>query len=134
MVLTQPGNTMPTQSHAHNKPRPANGTFSYDVTRLKSARYVCVRLGNPDLDFEIQNRTQNPKMYFTSEKCVLKVDFNKEIQIRISWISFLPFDWEIPKRICKTTLVNGGLLFANYACAYKKPLFLRTVFHFPIEQ
>ena len=35
------------------------------------------------------------------------------------WISFLPFDWEIRKRICKTILVNSGLLFAKYACACK---------------
>ena len=27
---------------------------------------------------------------------------------------FLPFHWEIRKRICKTILVNMGLLFANY--------------------
>ena len=38
---------------------------------------------------------------------------------RISWISFLPFDWEIRKRICKTVLVNSGFLVDNYACAYK---------------
>ena len=35
----------------------------------------------------------------------------KDIRIRISWISFLPFDWETRKRICKTTLLNSGLLF-----------------------
>ena len=50
---------------------------------------------------------------FTSEKSVLRVDSNREIQIRMSWISFLPFHWEIRKRICKTILVNMGLLFAN---------------------
>ena len=33
--------------------------------------------------------------------------------------SFLPFAWEIRKRIYKTMLVNSGLLFANYACACK---------------
>ena len=65
------------------------------------------------------NRTRNPKTDFTLEKSVLRVDFNLEIQIRISWISFLPFDWEIRKRICKTVLVNSGLLFANYVCACK---------------
>ena len=36
-----------------------------------------------------------------------------------SWISFLLFDWEIRKRICKTVSVNSGFLFANYACACK---------------
>ena len=69
------------------------------------------RLGNPD--FGLCNRTRNPKTDFASEKSVLMVDFNYEIQIRISWIRFLPFDWEIGKRICKTLLVNSGLLFAN---------------------
>ena len=32
---------------------------------------------------------------------------------------FLPFDWETRKRICKTTLLNSGLLFANYTCTCK---------------
>ena len=45
--------------------------------------------------------------------------FGFRFWIRISWISFLPFDWEIRKRICKTVLVNGGLPFANYACECK---------------
>ena len=68
-------------------------------------------------------------MDFTSEKSVLRVDFNSEIQFRISWISFLPFDWEIRTRICKTVLENSGLLFANYACACKTAVgLLRTVF------
>ena len=31
----------------------------------------------------------------------------------------MSFDWEIRKRICKTVLVNSGLLFTNYACACK---------------
>ena len=31
----------------------------------------------------------------------------------------LLFDWEIRKRICKTIIVNCGLLFANYARACK---------------
>ena len=51
------------------------------------------------------------------------VDFDYEIQIWILWISFLPFDWEIRKRICKSILVNSGLLFANYACACKTAVF-----------
>ena len=41
---------------------------------------------------------------------------------------FSSFDWEIPKRICKTILVNSGLPFANYACAFKSAVLLkRTV-------
>ena len=60
---------------------------------------ACVRLGNPDLDFEIQisdfaieceirkwiSPPRNPSSGWISI----------EIQIWISWISFLPFDWEI---------------------------------------
>ena len=48
-----------------------------------------------------------------------RVDFNQEIQSGFRGFLFLPFDWEIRKRICKTILVNSGLLFANYACACK---------------
>ena len=92
----------------------------------------CVRLGNPDFGF--CNRTRNPKTDFTSEKSVLRVDF----QIRISWSSVLPFDWEIRKRICKTILVNIGFLFTNYACACKtavlKDSFPNRFSDFPIEQ
>ena len=51
---------------------------------------------------------------------------------------FLPFDWEIRKRICKTILVNGGLLFANYACACEtavlKGSFSNPFSDFPIER
>ena len=89
-------------------------------------------MGNPDLDLDFRflcNRTRNPKTDFTTEKSVLRVDFNSGIQFRISWISFLPFDWEIRTRICKTVLENSGLLFANYACACKTAVgLLRTVF------
>ena len=48
----------------------------------------CVRLGNPDLDFEFRicNRTRNPKTDFIGE-------------ISIFGFSLLPFDWEIRKRI-----------------------------------
>ena len=46
-------------------------------------------------------------------------DFQWEIQIRISWISFLSFNWEIRKRICKTIPEKSGLRFANYASACK---------------
>ena len=61
------------------------------------------------------------KVAFVSEirVTVLRVDFNSEIQIRIVRIYFLPFDWEIGKRICKPIIVKSGLLFAaNCACAY----------------
>ena len=39
----------------------------------------------------MSNQTRNLKMDFTFEKPVLKLDF----KIRISWISYLPFDEEI---------------------------------------
>ena len=83
-----------------------------------------------DKDFWFCNRKRNPKTDFTSNKSVLMVDFDYEIQIWILWISFLPFDWEIRKRICKSILVNSGLLFANYACACKTAVF-QILFGFP---
>ena len=47
----------------------------------------------------------------------------------------LPFDWEIRQSICKTLLVNSGLLSANYACACKTAVlenyFLHSFFGFP---
>ena len=108
-----------------------------------SVVFGCVRLGNPDLDF------QNLNLDFPIER---------EIRKRISpprnpssgWISikksksgffgfpFLSFDWEIRKRICKTVLVNSGLLFTNYACACKTAVprdsFSNPFSDFPIEQ
>ena len=102
----------------------------------------CVQLGNPDLDF------QNLNLDFPIER---------EIRKRISpprnpssgWISikksksgffgflFLSFDWEIRKRICKTVLVNSGLLFTNYAWACRtavpKDSFSNPFSDFPIE-
>ena len=57
------------------------------------------------------------------------VDFDYEIQIWILWISCLPFDREIRKRICKTIVVNSGLLFANDACACKTAV-IQILFQF----
>ena len=70
---------------------------------------------------------QNPTTDFTSNKTVLREDFLTEIQIQISWISFLPFDWEIQKRIRKTILVNNSIFWLSM-CACARLLFLRTVF------
>ena len=60
------------------------------------------------------------------------------LQIRISWIFFSPFDWEIRKRICKTVVVNSGVLFVNYACACKtavlKDSFPSPFSVFPMER
>ena len=104
--------------------------------RLPSIGKPGVRFSTPDFGF--CNRTRNSFSDFTFEKSVLRVDFNLEIQIRISWISSLPFDWEIRKRICKTVLVNSGL-FLLITRARARPLFLRTVSFspfsdFPIER
>ena len=76
-------------------------------------------IGKPGVRFWILQ--SNAKFVF-----VLRVDFNLEIQIRISWISSLPFDWEIRKRICKTVLVKSGL-FSLIMRACARLLFLRTV-------
>ena len=104
--------------------------------RLPSIGKPGVRFSTPDFGF--CNRTRNSFSDFTFEKSVLRVDFNLEIQIRISWISSLPFDWEIRKRICKTVLVKSGL-FSLIMRARARPLFLRTVSFnpfsdFPIER
>ena len=40
---------------------------------------------------------------------------------------FIPFDWEIRKRICKTILETSGLLYAEYSYV-ARALFIRTVF------
>ena len=50
--------------------------------------------------FRIYNRTRNSK-----------TDFNAEISV--FGFSFLPFDWEIRKRIWKTVLKNSGLARAR---------------------
>ena len=57
-------------------------------------------------DFGFCNRTRNPKTDFTFEKSILKVDFSKEIQIRISWISFLTFDWKSKKGLVFFLLIT----------------------------
>ena len=80
-------------------------------------------------DFRFCNRKRNSKTDFTSNKSVLMVDFDYEIQIWILWISCLPFDREIRKRICKTIVVNSGLLFANDACACKTAV-IQILFQF----
>ena len=73
-------------------------------------------MGNPDLNFKIRICD------FTIDR---EVRPHGGFQLRNSnpdfMDSFLLFDWEIRKRICKTILVNTGLLFANYApaCACK---------------
>ena len=83
---------------------------------------MCVRLGNLDLDFEMQFsdfaiKSIKSKNRFHLRGSVLKVDCNYEIQVQISWISFFTVRLGILERICKTVLVSSGLFSANYACA-----------------
>ena len=115
--------------------------FSRQNDAGSRVRYLsCDRMGNADLDFETQ---------------ISDFAIEREIQKQIlpprnlswGWISikksksgfhgflFLPFDWEIRKRICKTILVNSSLLFANYAGACKTAV-LKDSFSnpFPIER
>ena len=112
-----------------NNTRPSQFcSFFFQLLRLRSIGKSGFRFWNPDFGF--CNRTRNPKTDFTR---------NPSSGIfRISWISFLPFDWEIRKRICKTVLVNSALLFANYACACKtavlKNSFSNPFADFPVER
>ena len=51
-------------------------------------------------------------MDFKAKKFVLKVNFNQEVQLRISLnysVFTVVFPWEILKRNCKKVLVNSGL-------------------------
>ena len=76
----------------------------------------CVRWGNLDLDF--------------------KTDFNAEIFV--FGFSFLPFDWEIRKRIWKTVLRNSGLACARIISKKKTAVhensFANPFSDFPIER
>ena len=53
---------------------------------------------------------------------------SQDEQNPLFWLA-APRDWDwTRKRICKTILVNSGLPFANYACAFKSAVLLkRTV-------
>ena len=96
--------------------------FSEPAERI----YGCLLLGNPDSDFEIRISD------FAIER-EIRFRISPEIQIRISWISSLPFDWEIRKRICKTVLVKSGLFFANYARACKTTVLKDSQFQIPFR-
>ena len=92
-------------------------------------------IGNPDLDFEIwilesAIKRKIRKQILLPRNLSSGWISTKKSKIWISLISFLPFDREIGKRICKTILVNSSLLFAMRAHA--RPLFIRTVFLNPL--
>ena len=55
------------------------------------------------------------------------VDVNSEIQIRISWISFLPFDGKSKKGFAKLFSWTA-VFFLLIMRARARPLFLRSVF------
>ena len=81
-------------------------------------------MGNPDLDFEIQISDFAIEREIRKQILPPRNPSSGWISIKKSKSGFfgfplLSFDWEIRKRICKTVLVNSGLLFANYACACK---------------
>ena len=104
-------------------------TFSSEppVSLIKNNRFSCItRL---KIDHQLENHRKN---YFQTEPhweifcCTTSYHYNSKRGLghvtshhRISWISFLPFDWEIRKRICKTVRLNSRLFLANYACACK---------------
>ena len=77
----------------------------------------CLRLENLDvyLEIRIMDLQSNAKTDFTSEKSVLKVDFNHEIQIRLFGKS--------EKTDLQNCLVNSGLFSAITMSARARPLF-----------
>ena len=108
------------------------GTF-----RLRSSGEFGFRFWNPD--FGLCNRTRNRQTDFTSEKSVPKGG----LQLRNPNPDFMDFPFTVqlgnPKKvICKTILVNSGLLFTNYACACRtavpKDSFSNPFSDFPIER
>ena len=70
----------------------------YTVKSLTHYKYTKVAF---HWESGFRNLLSKAQMDFTPEKSVLRVDSNKQIQIRMPWITFLPFHWEIRKRICK---------------------------------
>ena len=66
------------------------------------------------------NRTRNPKTDFTSEKSVLRVDFNYEIQIRIFLISLSVVRLGNPKK----DLLNCSRERAEDKIEFKSPYFV----------
>ena len=93
--------------------------------RLPSIGKPGFRFWNPDFGF--CNRRRNPFSDFTFEKSVLRIDFNVEIQIRISWISSLPFDREIRNWKDLQNCSRQERSFSLIMRARARPLFFRTV-------
>ena len=79
-------------------------------------------------DFRFCNRKRNPKTDFTSNKSVVTVDFDYEIQIWILWISFLPFDWEIRKKGFAKVFSWTVVFFLLIMRARARPLFFKSFF------
>ena len=121
-----------------------NGIILWSLIWLVNCVMGCIRLGNPDLDFQ--------NLY-------LDLPIECEIRKRISplrnpssgWISiikksksgffgfpFLSFDWEIWKRICKTVLRNSSLactrIISKKKTAVHENSFANPFSDFPIER
>ena len=107
----------------------------------------------PGLEFWNFSHSLNIKVAFDWKLRIWDFAIERGIRKRISpprnpslgWMSikksksrFIPLDWEIQKRICKTALVNNGLLFANYAGTCKtavlKDSFSNPFSDFPIKR
>ena len=99
--------------------------FFFQLLRLRSIGKSGFRFWNPDFGF--CNRTRNPKTDFTSEKSVLRVDFNWEIQIRIHGFPFYRSIGKSEKRFAKLFSWTA-LFFLLIMRVRARPLFLRTVF------
>ena len=80
--------------------------FLFSYIRLRLMGKSRFRFWNPDFGFQL--REFRPQGGF---------------QLRNPNPDFIDFLYTVrlgnPKRVCKTVLVNSGLLFANYACVYK---------------
>ena len=84
----------------------------------------CVPLANPGLEFQNLNPDSQSNAKSENGFHLREIRPQGGFQLRnpnpdFFGFLFLSFDWEIRKRICKTVLLNSGLLFTNYACACK---------------
>ena len=78
---------------------------------------ACVRLGNPDLDFKNRIRILHSNAKSENGFHLREIRLQGGFQLRNPNADFMDFLFTVWKRICKTVLVNSGLLFNNYACA-----------------
>ena len=91
----------------------------------------CIRLGNPDLDFE-----NYLDFGFCNRMWIQKLISPQLISIKKSKSRFNGFPFycsmvKSEKRICKTLLVNSGLPFAYYECTCKTAVYIKDSFSHP---